>query len=313
MVEPMTKPPMRCRTLCPPLSVRHAARHPQSGFTLVELLVGVVLGSLVLGALGGVVLVSQMRVSASIRRDLASKDALNRAVALIRSDIGAGSQVLTANPFQCNGVYITRPTYGIICYSVSAPTSSSISTSYASGSDRPWSGSCVLTRLGPMFSATTGELVPTTVRSTQVVLDDLEQVGGSCANAFQVSASVGSGTLAGRDVDITIRQTIDQANPTRITTFSARSGYNPLYTRNETANTGTSSQCQAGVRHIRFASVTTATLLTYTQTCRNFYYFPNAFSTYTIQAGCSYTTCTVNGTALPYADLLVFADREIRP
>ncbi len=316
----MTKPPMRCRTLCPPSSARHAARHLQSGFTLVELLVGVVLGSLVLGALGGVVLVSQMRVSASIRRDLASKDALNRAVALIRSDIGAGSQVRTSNPFVCNGVYIDRPGYGTICYSTALSTatfpSTSLISSYASGSDRPWTGGCVLTRLGPMFSTVTGDLVPTTgttttPRSTQVILDDLERVGSSCANAFQVSASVGSGTLAGRDVDITIRQTIDPANPARVTTFSARSGYNPIYMRGDYAQGDTSRMtgaCVSGVRHIAFSPSSTA----FDQTCRNFYYFPNAFSTYTIQA-CSYTTCTVNSTALPNVDLLVFADREIRP
>lgn len=168
-----------------------------------------------------------------------------------------------------------------------------------------------------MFDATTGELVPTTVstsRVTQVILDDLEQVGTSCSNSFQSSASVGSGLLYGRDVDITIRQTIDQANPApRVTTFSARSGFNPVYTRMEVSNYTSGSTCQAGVRHIRFTQVTTTTASTYTPTCRNFYYFSNPASAYTIQTGCSYTTCTINSTSLPNVDLLIFADREIRP
>jgi prepilin-type N-terminal cleavage/methylation domain-containing protein len=314
MVEPLTKPPMRCRTLCPPSSARHAARHLQSGFTLVELLVGVVLGSLVLGALGGVVLVSQMRVSASIRRDLASKDALNRAVALIRSDIGAGSQVQVTTPthiFCPRGLYITRPGYRYLCYR-SFSTASFAASSYSGASDRPWTGGCLLSRDGPMYKTAgtdAGELDATAV-ATQVILDDLQIVNGSCLGAFSISAS--GGTTAGRDVDVTIRQTIDPANPTRITTFSARSVYNPLYMRGDYAQGDTSrltGVCVSGVRHIAFPPSSTA----FDQTCRNFYYFPNAFSTYTIQTGCSYATCTVNGTALPYADLLVFADREIRP
>ncbi|NBO66828.1 MAG: hypothetical protein EBU88_18620, partial [Acidobacteria bacterium] len=60
---------------------------------MVELLVAISLGSVVLAFLGGVLLVSEMRVSARIQRNLDAKDAANRAFDLIRREANFSSRI----------------------------------------------------------------------------------------------------------------------------------------------------------------------------------------------------------------------------
>lgn len=304
-IRPRRQPPSARRSPDATSACRSAA-----GFTLVELLVGAVLGSLVLGALGGAVLVSQMRVSASIRRDLASKDALNRAVALLRTEIGDGSMftLLNSGGFGSSlcasgALRISRPGSNPICYMAvtAAELRYSNSQAYGSGTDRPWSGSCVLMREGPVYDPSTGELEappPVNIASRQVILDQLGPT--PCASSFQVSTSGGAG-VASKDVQITI----SQVNPSRTTSFRARSSYNPVFAAADAASYSTA--CSNGARHINFPPSQT-----HDQSCRNIYYLPGTYGSYTL-SNCTFSSCTVNSTSLQNVDVLVFTDREIRP
>ena len=69
-------------------TVRAALAPPaaQRGFTLVELLLAVSLGSVVLASLGGGLLLSELKVSATVQRNLYAKDAANRAIDLMRRE-----------------------------------------------------------------------------------------------------------------------------------------------------------------------------------------------------------------------------------
>jgi len=288
-------------------------------FTLVELLVGAVLGSLVIGALGGALLVSQMRVSAAIRRDLDRKDALNRAVALIRSEISTAEKIsvglngLASNICASSGsqssLVLSSAGARDICYKAVRRTSIS-GLAVPSSGDRPWSGDCVLMRQGPPYDPATGEILwDSSLFVFQVILDDLAGSPGSClpqSFRFELLGSGNSSTVS-RDVDITITQS--SGPPTH---FSARSGSNPLYSGLDMSGTASPGipACDpvTQARHIRVGS----SLPAVDNQCRNIYYVPNVYSASSI-GSCSSASCTVNGITLSNVDVLVFSDREIRP
>jgi len=320
-----------------------AGPHGQAAFTLVELLVGVVLGSVVLGALGGVLLVSEMRVSTSIRKDLERKDALNRAVALMRSEIAAAGKIsLNANlpPTASNqlcvsgGLYLYRAPSTVICYKPVLSSSSLINTAYGTGTDRPWSGACVLMRQGPAYKAN-GELDTTSgAVIRQVVLDNL--VSCSPTSAAMAMSATNSGSVATnstiRDVDITL----NQANNVS-TSFSARIASNPIYAGIDmysscsgSVGSTSSTLCYGGTNAMHFMPTmnttgATATTMAGQSDRENVFYFQYARSAYTLQQSatstqpCTTSSCYVlrNGTPasvqLSHADVLVFADGELRP
>jgi len=250
---------MRCAP-SPPRRLRRRSRSG-GGYTLVELLVGATLGTLVLGALAGAVLVSEMRVSVGIRRELERRDALNRAVALMRSEISAatkisiGSIISTGNALDlCVGGTLQLVVVGKnICYkpltfpATSTTTVLNDASAYGQASDRPWIGSCLVVRQGPPYRANGDLDINSTSTVRQVVLDDLS---GSCSTgstgAFALRLTGGSNALRiSRDIDITLRQ-----GGGVVTSFSARSGSNPLYSGNDMANMTTG--CSATERVCRW-------------------------------------------------------------
>lgn len=289
--------------------------HPSSdGFTLVELLMAVVLGSLVLGALGGALLVSQMRVSTMIRRDLERKDSLNRAITLIRSEINRASSVSSSqtggaswNICAAPSLRISTPGLQDICYKVTT-SSLAVNSGYGSGTDRPWTGSCLLMRQGPRFDAASGQpnAASNALPIAQVILDDL--AGGCSSAAFNFSiaaAPSSSGQALSRDVSITITQANGAA-----TSFSAHTGSNPLYSGNEmNVPSCTSGTCHWKPNFGSPAPITSADK-------KNIFYFKTLYNPSDV-GPCSYASCTVrsgsDSLTLQYVDVLVFADKEIRP
>lgn len=291
-----------------------------SGFTLAELLVGMVLGSVVLGALGGALLVSQMRVTAAVRRDLERKDALNRAVALMRSEISRASRVSivtsggsrdTADLCNPTSLRLSAAGVGDVCYKITT-SASPLSSGYGATTDRPWSGSCLLMRQGPAYRATDGALNATGI-IRQVILDDLGSCSGTpSAFGIDVTSSGATGSIS-RDVDITIRQSGGV-----VTNFSARTGANPLFAGNDMT---VSVPCSDGVCHWKpsFGSASPVT----SNENKNIFYFPNRRDSYQLSNPsnpsnpCTYASCTISSGAqslqLSNVDVLVFADKEIRP
>ena len=334
----MTKLSASDLRLRPPAQQRQAM-----GYTLVELLVGVALGSIVLGALGGALLVSEMKVSGKIRRDLDNKDALNRAVALMRQEISSAGKIsinpnqppLSSNPCGPPSLYLWRAPATTICYKPMSITSSTIRNAYPS--DRPWTGPCVLVRKGPPYKSN-GELDTARSDIIQVLVDNL--VACSPVTAAMDLKVTSDGSVASnstsRDVDVTINQ-----NGGIATSFSARTASNPLYagmdmyvdTPCPTLAGASATTCYSGTNSMHYipgmkttgGSLVTATTMAGQSDRENVFYFQYARSAYTLQQSatstqpCTTSSCYVlrNGTPasvqLSHADVLVFADGELRP
>jgi prepilin-type N-terminal cleavage/methylation domain-containing protein len=331
----MVPPPFRNHRLRP-----SAVRHGQAAFSLVELLVAVVLGSVVLGALGGALLVSEMRVSTSIRKDLEKKDALNRAMALMRQEISSAGKISInirnrgslcdrtgLNLWRASNTRSSPDTK--ICYKPLASDDTRITGAYPS--DRPWTGPCVLVREGPPYTAD-GELDTASDPIVQVLVDNLVACG-TMADAMDIKVTnVGPGPnySISRDVDVTINQSGGIA-----TSFSARIASNPLYAANDMYG-DTLSACPSGnicydgpnSKHFRprlNTSGVTSDIVQGDPNKENVFYFKLGADAYTLRdplgsnKPCSYEGCQVwlNGTFqyahLENADVLVFADRDLRP
>ena len=311
------------------------------GYTLVELLVGVALGSIVLGALGGALLVSATKVSRKINTDLDSRDSLNRAVALMRNEISNASNISinnnnqfpsTINPCYGSSLYLWRAPSTIICYKPFLLTNvRAITMATGTLADRPWSGPCVLIRNGPAYKAN-GEL-DTATNITQVVLDGLVSCSSASAALALSVTNAGSGSVASnstsRDVDVTINQSGGVA-----TTFSARTASNPLNAGVDMyfnpSCSAQSTTCYSGQNAAHYVpgierATGSAAPMAGQSDKENIFYFQNARSSYTLQSSstssqpCSYSSCYVlfsSGNAsvqLSNVDVLVFADQELRP
>jgi prepilin-type N-terminal cleavage/methylation domain-containing protein len=321
----MAPPPFRNHRLRP-----SAVRHGQAAFSLVELLVAVVLGSVVLGALGGALLVSEMRVSTSIRKDLEKKDALNRAMALMRQEISSAGKI-SINPRNnpgrlCNrtGLDLWRAPNTQICYRPLSINDTRITGAYPS--DRPWTGPCVLVREGPPYLAK-GELDTAGGPIIQVLVDNLVdcRIPADAMDMRVTNAGLGPVALnsTSRDVDVTINQSGGIA-----TSFSARIASNPLYAGMDMyGDTGCVSGniCFTGtnpgdtsIHFLPRMNPGTNDPISGQADRENVFYFMDARSAYTL-APCTYSGCIVRhfstsaSVVLQNADVLVFADGDFRP
>lgn len=284
------------------------AKRRSEAFTLPELLVGVVLGAVVLAALGGTVLVSQMRISTKIRTDIERRDALNRAIALMRSEIGAADRILIDSN-ELN--YCKKPNLYLeffrgqgkvsVCYNVQ-PKASILR---AFRSDWPWVGECLLVRQGAVYSPNTGLLNTASNDVPQVVLDNMSSCSAGSTSLIVTPGQVAAGGSVLRDVDIEIRQ-VTGLN----TTFSARVGSNPLF-----SSLTASPSNQVGPVCSWNSPQPEESM---PKDCiSNVYYFPKGYSSYQFQDDCTYSNCVVTDASGPKTynkvDVLVFTDREIRP
>jgi prepilin-type N-terminal cleavage/methylation domain-containing protein len=209
----------------------------QRGFTLVELLLAVSLGSVVLASLGGGLLLSELKVSATVQRNLYAKDAANRAIDLMRRE-ASFSRFFSWNRLPSGGVLdsciwatpiiYVQPNNAFICYKTVAP--SDLPAAYRSASQGP----CVLVRLGPPYKPD-GTLDLTATPIVQVLLDGVARTrfaGTLCpaTDAFNVtygsltSPSTGGVLPLTRDANVAI----NLASGVRYS-FSVRAASNHAY------------------------------------------------------------------------------------
>jgi len=305
----------------------HSAAQP--GYTLVELLVAFALGSVVLASLGGVLLLSEVKVSANIQRNLDTKDAANRAIDLMRREAGfsrfftrpsllpsaAGplADCVNATPI----AYLQRGD-GIVCYKAVAP--SDLPAVYQSA----YQGPCVLVRLGPPYKPN-GELDTSATPVAQVMLDGVARTPSAstlCTSTRGFSVTMGSVSF-NRNADIVITQASNA-----IYSFSVRAPSNPAYDGNDLYDkcTSTSASGCGGVNelayHFKPLMNSTSEVIAGSTFRENIFYFKYPFSEYTLRensssGSCKYSSCYVqrSGSAVRMSnvDALIFADREIRP
>ena len=309
----------------------------QRGFTLVELLVAVSLGSVVLASLGGGLLLSELKVSATVQRNLYAKDAANRAIDLMRREAsfsrffartttpgGTLDDCAWATPI----AYIQRDN-AAICYKTVAP--SALPAAYRSA----YQGPCVLVRVGPPYKPD-GTLDLTASPIVQVLLDGVARAGRFAGTlcpsttAFEVTyGELSSGSSGGR-VPLTrdANVAINLASGVRYS-FSVRAPSNPaydgkdLYAKSLVSDTsfGFGSEDEASY-HFRPKMNSASESIDGSPSRENVFYFQHPLSEYTLRetsgsGSCTYASCYVERSGfaveMTNVDALIFADREIRP
>jgi prepilin-type N-terminal cleavage/methylation domain-containing protein len=302
----------------------------QQGQTLVELLVAISLGSVVLAFLGGVLLVSEMRVSARIQRNLVAKDDANRAIDLIRreanfsSRIDSGDGFGTASPLtNCDNTPLTFHQNNLakpICYKTVAPGQLTHIGVFQ--------GPCVLVRLGYPYRST-GDIDPSS-RLTSVLLDGVAVAETGSGIGCSSKGNIG---LTAQLDSIPYRDNTLAAPPNRIAnirikmaskasyTFSVRVPSNLAYDGMDLFRkcyniTGTCSPLNSPQAHYLPEYAKGQKVFTASESKENLFYFTYPFAQYQVTT-CNYSNCTVTGGGsaleLKNVDALIFPDKEIRP
>jgi prepilin-type N-terminal cleavage/methylation domain-containing protein len=304
----------------------------QQGHTLVELLVAISLGSVVLAFLGGVLLVSEMRVSARIQRNLDDKDAANRAIDLIRREANFSSRIDSGDSSSdsidnCHSTPLTfyqndqtKP----ICYKTVALDRLPKYTGALQGP-------CVLIRIGYYYRPT-GNIDPSR-KSTSVLLDGVKKTSSNfdCSSEENrgftselISPHGRSSLVASPNRYANVRIEMDSK---AIYNFSVRVPSNLAYDgmdlfRNCNEETGI---CDSNLTQVHYLPENTTKSQAFIQgdeSKENLFYFRFPYDQYQVtrspSAGtCSYANCTVTGrintAQLENVDALIFPDKEIRP
>jgi len=309
----------------------------QRGFTLVELLVAVSLGSVVLASLGGGLLLSELKVSARVQRNLYAKDAANRAIDLMRREasfsrfFSSEKSVMKGSALaDCTAatpiIYAQRNNV-FICYKTVDP--SELPAAYQSA----YQGPCVLVRSGPPYKPD-GALDLTATPIVQVLLDGVAITGSASTKcpsttAFEVTSESLTPSRTGGVLHLTrdANVAISLASGVRYS-FSVRAASNPAYDGKDLyANctvlslTGCGSADEASY-HFRPRMNSASESIPGSPSRENIFYFRHPFSEYTLRetsgsGSCTYANCYVErggfAVEMTNVDALVFADQEIRP
>ena len=319
----------------------------RQGYTLAELLVAVTLGSVVLASLGGIMLISEVKVSANLQNNLDTKDAANRMIDLMRREAVFSRYFYNTNSTTVKGIktltsceYLAPVAYSqsndaSICYKSVDPLDPDFPAEYkAAGS--VFKGPCVLARLGPPYNPD-GTLDTTKPAILQVLLDGLakkrtasDRSPCSANRGFTVTmlGATSTTTKFSRNADMTIKLDSGQ-----IYNFSVQAPSNPRYDGNDFWNitckgSGSASGCGSLAEasyHFKPEGMTTGTNPDCTADfCgnngkENIFYFDYPRSAYTLSS-CTYNLCTIKNNItnnpainLNRVDALIFTDQEIRP
>jgi prepilin-type N-terminal cleavage/methylation domain-containing protein len=304
----------------------------QQGHTLVELLVAISLGSVVLAFLGGVLLVSEMRVSARIQRNLDAKDAANRAIDLIRReanfssriDYGDGSGTDSLKKCDNTPLILNQNNTSEICYKTVAP--SQLLDKYKSAFEGP----CVLVRLGPPYKPN-GDIDGSPGNVVSPLLDGVSNTSDDCASHDNQGFTAKLASLKTRTDDVLAPPnrfaniTFNMASG-KSYSFSTRASSNLSYDgrdlfRNCNKEFGLCSGPDSAINHyLPENDMMNNKVPIGSESKDNFFYFKYPYSNYEINTGtCAYASCSVtvkkrgDTLKLERADVLIFPDKEIRP
>ena len=312
------------------------------GYTLLELLIGVSLGSLILSALGGALLVSQIRVSSGIQRTMESRDSVNRAMDMIRREVMYSSRLITVpsvaaslNPLvdcdEPNTTFKMVRASEIVCYK--SLRTSALPPVY----QNIVAGPCALLRVGPGYKPN-GDLIISSDLGVsakpiaQVVLDGLRVNSlGSCRTAFlatpvNIDNPASNSIPVVRNLDLELKM----ANGA-VYAFAARVSSSPAYGGVDlyaVSRCDVSAGCEinnpgATAMHYKPVMSGANELINGSDDRDNIFYFSYPYTQYSLSSGspggsrCTYASCYVSrgsaGVLMTNVDSLVFSDQEIRP
>jgi len=309
----------------------------QQGHTLVELLIAISLGSVVLASLGGVLLVSELKVSANIQRNLDAKDAANRAIDLIRREANLSSRIdfgdldvsaSTSPDCRVNTPLIlvqrTDDSNQITDTSSSNPRKicyktipfNELPTAYP----RTLKGPCVLVRLGPGYKPN-GDVYDSPDLTPHVLLDGVAGTN-ECAGGFTADIEPSSNVRRKANMQITLASNVSYEFSVQIPSTLAYEGLN-LYRKCKVLD-GTSDYCASDSYASHYLTEKSPQKAKWNPRpeAENIFYFLNPYSEYVLSKDsssgfCSYAECFVKrgdyAVELSKVDALIFPDKEIRP
>jgi len=312
------------------------------GYTLLELLIGVSLGSLILAALGGALLVSQIRVSSGIQRTMESRDSVNRAIDMIRREVMYSSRLISVpsvaaslNPLvdcdEPNTTFKMVRASEIVCYK--SLRTSALPPVY----QNIVSGPCALVRVGPGYKPNgdlivSSDLDVSSMPIAQVVLDGLKVSQlGSCRTALlatpvNIDNPASNSIPVVRNLDLELKM----ANGA-VYAFAAKVSSSPAYGGVDlyaVSKCDVSAGCEInnpGATSMHYKPVMSGAneLINGSDDRDNIFYFSYPYAEYSLSVGspggsrCTYASCYVSrgsaGVLMTNVDSLVFSDQEIRP
>jgi prepilin-type N-terminal cleavage/methylation domain-containing protein len=296
----------------------------QQGHTLVELLVAISLGSVVLAFLGGVLLVSEMRVSARIQRNLDAKDDANRAIDLIRREANFSSRIDSgdasfSSPLACDVstlIFYQKDPARPICYKTVSPDK--LPQQYTGA----FQGPCVLVRIGYPYSST-GEIdVSSPNRLISVLLDGVKIGSNSDCSSEGFTSQLASSPFP-TNTPVAPPNRIANAQIMMASSanydFSMRVPSNLAYDGMDLLRYCAQQNgiCESNSTQVHYLPEAKGQLaFTASESKENLFYFIYPFAKYNVTT-CTYSNCTVTdgGSSFELAnvDALIFPDKEIRP
>jgi len=319
----------------------------QHGYSLVELLVAITLGSVVLASLGGVLLVSEVKVSANIQRNLDTKDAVNRTIDLIRREATLSSRTDFGDADPQNNLSSCADNTPLIYYQPASDASmeenkicyktavvdkgavNGLPSSYGLGLKGP----CVLLRIGPPFKHN-GDLLysaPNEISKIQVLLDGLAGAPGCPPEGFTADLESSLSTIKltsprrKANIQIKLASGATYMFDVQIPSNLPYDGVN-LYRKCRTAEPTESFSCgsDSATRHYLTEKFSNRPEETGDPITENIFYFQNPYSDYALSksrdlslGACEYSDCFVSRVGyevtLHNVDALIFPDKEIRP
>jgi hypothetical protein len=302
----------------PATQLQRRLRHCQ-GLSLVELLVGVVISIVVLGA-GVQVLVSLIRGDTATQVELNRKDAVSRVLGLMQDEILNAQRVESGNGLAALSGCTTTPL--LILRGASGAEDISYGL-LAQATSTAWRGPARLVRCGLPYN-TNNQLDTTGTRAEQVVVDSLT------TNGFTPTTLGGTGAIS-RNVQLTL---ISDASGTPLTSaVQVPISTNQLYGVSGSGLTGT---CPGGTGSFattgcldpselsaHYRPVLGGSAITASPSLENVFYFDGRRADYTLSRTpgsgvCTEEQCTVRqgsgGTSITFSngDVLVFRDIQIR-
>lgn len=292
-------------------------RRQTQGISLVELLVGVVISLLVLGAAVRV-LVSLIRDGNATQVELNRKDEVGRVLGLMQDEIRAARRVESGGSLTALSGCTTTPQ--LILRGATAGEDSSYGL-LAQAADNTWRGPNLLVRCGLPYT-TTGVLDTSAGRSEQVILDSL------AASGFTAGTLGGTDTIS-RNVELTLISSPSGGSLT--SSVQVPISTNQIY---GLVGSGASGTCPGGTGSfatgcedpngsIHYRPTLGGSAITGSSSLEDVFYFDGRRSDYTLSrtpgsGTCTNEQCTVRqgpgGSSITFTDgdVLVFRDQQIR-
>lgn len=295
----------------------YRGRGQVQGISLLELLIGVVISIVVLGAAVRL-LVSLIRADTASQVELNRKDAVGRVLGLMQDEIRNAQRVesgTVASPLARLDTTNCPTAVQTLLTLRGATSNEDISYGLLTETTSDtWRGPARLVRCGVPYDAATGALAPSATRSEQVILD------GLAASGFTAGTLGGTGTIS-RNVALTLISS--PAGGSITSSVQVPISTNQIYGLTSSGASGCATGCADPNGSIHYRPTLGGSAITGSSSLEDIFYFDGRRTDYTLSRTpgsglCTNEQCTVrlgpggNSITFTNGDVLVFRDLQIR-